>query len=98
MTKPYYTSKDGAMTLWHGDCRDLLPQLSADVIICDPPYNAGKKYGENTDDRRPWLEWCAWWDDVLDLELRAAPDGLAFFSQTTWLQYARHGARLPDWT
>lgn len=39
MTVPYYS--DDLVTLYHGDCRDLLPQLtpsSVDVLLADPPY------------------------------------------------------------
>jgi site-specific DNA-methyltransferase (adenine-specific) len=35
--KPYYESAD--VTLYHGDCREILPQLgAADMIFTDPPY------------------------------------------------------------
>ncbi len=34
---PYY--EDSAVRLYHGDCRDILPQLeAADHVITDPPY------------------------------------------------------------
>lgn len=33
---PYYD--DGTVTIYHGDCRALLPQLSADFLLSDPPY------------------------------------------------------------
>jgi site-specific DNA-methyltransferase (adenine-specific) len=33
---PYY-DEDG-ITIYHGDCRDILPSLRADVLITDPPY------------------------------------------------------------
>jgi DNA modification methylase len=39
---PYYD--DGTCTIYHGDCREILPMLpraSADLIIADPPYGAG---------------------------------------------------------
>lgn len=38
--KPYY--EDGAVTLYHGDCRELLaslPERSVDAVITDPPYS-----------------------------------------------------------
>ncbi len=37
---PYYEA-DG-ITIYHGDCRDVLPSLSADVLLTDPPYGFRK--------------------------------------------------------
>jgi DNA modification methylase len=34
--RPYYDA-DG-ITIYHGDCRELLPGLAADAIVADPPY------------------------------------------------------------
>jgi DNA modification methylase len=35
--KPYY--QDSAVTIYHGDCRDILPYLDkVDMIFTDPPY------------------------------------------------------------
>ncbi len=39
---PYFTSADGSVTIWHGDCREILPTLArVDAVITDPPYGVG---------------------------------------------------------
>src|SRR5690606_5863762 len=40
-TQPYY-SRDG-ITLFHADCRDVLPGMDAVDLVCtDPPYGIGE--------------------------------------------------------
>jgi len=37
-----YYDQDG-ITIYHGDCRDILPTLgSVDLVLTDPPYGVGK--------------------------------------------------------
>lgn len=39
--KPYYGPEDG-ITIYHGDCREILPQLpKVDLVLTDPPYGIG---------------------------------------------------------
>lgn len=54
--KPYYA--DDSVTLYHGDCRDVLPQLDirVDCVIADPPY-------ESTSLK--WDRWPAGWLDAV---------------------------------
>jgi len=43
--KPYY--QDSYVTIYHGDCRDMLPLLSDEsvqLLLTSPPFNAGKEY------------------------------------------------------
>jgi DNA modification methylase len=45
--KPYY-DEDG-ITIYHGDCREVLPSLSFDYIVADPPYANGTDYDSYQD-------------------------------------------------
>lgn len=38
-TDPYY--KDDSCTIYHADCRDLLPGMTFDAVVTDPPYGTG---------------------------------------------------------
>lgn len=48
--KPYY--EHAGITIYHGDCREILPQLPpVDLVLTDPPYGIGKDYGNNSDNQ-----------------------------------------------
>ena len=51
--KPYYDH--AGITIYHGDCMKLLPNLQADICITDPPYSekthAGARSGNAVDEK-----------------------------------------------
>ncbi len=47
MIKPYY--EEAGITIYHGDCREILPQLGpVDVVITSPPYFDLREYAGHT--------------------------------------------------
>ena len=46
--EPYY--QDDSVTIYHGDCREILPSLRVGATVTDPPFNVGKDYGTHQDD------------------------------------------------
>lgn len=54
-------------TIFNLDCltgmKQHIPDDSIDIIICDPPYNFGKDFGNNSDkqDMELYLDWCEQW-------------------------------------
>jgi len=56
LTKPYF--EDDAVTIYLGDCREVLPHIQADVTVTDPPYGVGVPYGDGYDDaRHDYWDW-----------------------------------------
>lgn len=49
LPNPYYA--DEAVTIYHGDCRDIAPLVSADVVITDPPYGIAYSSGWSKETR-----------------------------------------------
>lgn len=45
--RPYY--EHAGITIYHGDAREIVPQLGSGVIVSDPPYNVGYHYAGYSD-------------------------------------------------
>lgn len=61
--KPYY--EHAGITIFHGDCREVLPTLGRfDLLLTDPPYGIGEHGGKarTRGDSRP-NHVCAGWDN-----------------------------------
>ena len=100
--KPYY--EHAGITIWHADCREILPSIEADVIITDPVWPNCPE-GKITGHERPYdlfAEFCELIPPSvrrLVVELRndcdprflgPVPERLKFL-QAMWLQYVMPG-------
>ena len=47
LPQPYY-DKDG-ITIYHGDCRKILPSIQFDLLLSDPPYGVTQQEWDNVD-------------------------------------------------
>ena len=64
LPKPYYEDTKAGITIYHADCRDILPLLpdkSIDLVLTDTPYNEsynyrGSGFKDYRDDYYSWLE------------------------------------------
>ena len=83
MTAPYWT--DGTVSLYLGDCREVLPALgvTADCVVADPPY------GETS------LAWDRWPDGWPDVATKVTRSLWCFGSLRMYLRHA--GEFLAAW-
>ena len=99
--KPYF--QDDAVTIWHGDCREIVPRLAFSAIVTDPVWPNAVVPLFGSDDPLAMFE--AMWEACSMLPARAAvqlgcdsdprflnavPPALPFF-RVAWLEIVRMG-------
>lgn len=84
---------NSAHLLVRGDCEEIvksMPSKSIDLIITDPPYNKGLKYGKKFNDSKSWAEYYKW----LKERLRDIPRILSDHGSFYLISYPEINARL----
>jgi DNA modification methylase len=66
VTEPYYHDAEAGITIYCGDCRDVLPGLAADVLVTDPPYGLGAAGRSGGRASRLWRKGETWDDTPVD--------------------------------
>jgi DNA modification methylase len=67
--KPYY--EHAGITIYHGDCRDVLPELPrVSLVLTDPPYGVGKDEWDGSS--------CEWVVPLLNAETILITPGIKF--------------------
>jgi site-specific DNA-methyltransferase (adenine-specific) len=78
--QPVFSSELG--TLFQGDCLEILPYINdqtIDTVFADPPFNLGKTYGDQVNDKRDDDDYIAWCQRWIDQCIRVLKPGGAFF-------------------
>ena len=87
---PYY--EDDAVTIYHGDCREIAPTLAFDVIVSDPPYGINYRTSASRGARCASRDWPPIHGDAEPFD----PSWMLALSRPTVLFGANHYAdRLP---
>jgi site-specific DNA-methyltransferase (adenine-specific) len=85
--KPYY--EHNGITIYHGDCREIAPEISdRDFIFADPPYGVGFQYANDADLRNGYVERIAEWFALLgntNAAITPGIDNLCHWPQPRWI-------------
>jgi DNA modification methylase len=78
--KPYY--EHAGITIYHGDCREVLPHLKADAVVTDPPYGMGKaEWDETIVPPESWMNHCG----TLPLAVFVGVRGVYDYPRPEWI-------------
>jgi len=68
MMEPDWTSDDGSVKLYCGDCLDVLPHLGGvDAVVTDPPWNCGYFGKSDNVDWKIYSDMLAKWKSAADI-------------------------------
>ena len=93
---PYFEDREHGITLYCGDCRDILPLLpdkSVDLVLTDPPYGIGEDGGvaRTRGKTRPNHEYGGWDSEIPSREcfdeLRRVSNRQAIFGGNFFTEY-----------
>ena len=94
--KPYY--EEPGITIYHGDCRDILPQLEpVDLVLTDPPYGVAflsARPKERLERNTPIVGDDS--DDLLWFFKAVAPLGKWLVAFTRWDKWPLHSAQAAE--
>jgi site-specific DNA-methyltransferase (adenine-specific) len=81
---PYY-EQDG-ITIYHGDCREILPAIgSVDAVFTSPPYNCGMEYGGH-DDAQPLEDYFSFVESAVHASANSLrPGGYLALNVPSWI-------------
>jgi site-specific DNA-methyltransferase (adenine-specific) len=100
--KPYWQSKDSCVTLYCGDCREILPQLpegSVDAVVTDPPYGvefAGKGSKEKTRNGIGYLTYADTEENIIRVCVPAVKMAISLAKRTCVTPGSRHARKYPQ--
>ena len=97
--KPYY--QDDFATIYHGNCREILPLLpKVDLVLTDPPYGIGcdssSKIGNKSRDSYSGGTYGRVWGKIEGDDKRFEPEFLLKFPKLILWGANHYASRLPD--
>jgi site-specific DNA-methyltransferase (adenine-specific) len=80
--KPYFCAE--GVTIYHGDCREIIPSIEADLVVTDPPY------GQTS---LAWDRWDGWFLTLLRARSLWCFGSLRMFT-LNWADFAQGGWKM----
>jgi DNA modification methylase len=86
--KPYY--EHAGITIYHGDCREILPFISAELLMTDPPYGINHTSNHIADTTT-----AEWMNSAIDgdTDCSVRDYALSFFSE--WVCFGSYKVAMP---